>query len=218
VIDLEEVGDVTTFHPSEGHYPGTSMPDQNWWQELWPNPEAMMRAFGARSGSRALDLCCGDAYFTIALAKATAPEMTIGVDLDDDALELGRKAVTESGLTNIELITADARSLPSLVDGTFGLILLASTLHGIPGKKTILELLRSLLDPGGRLVIVNWHALSRARCEVLGKARGPRPELRMPPAALRHMAESIGLEEVQFLDVGPYHYAAVFERTTGNPI
>jgi SAM-dependent methyltransferase len=209
---------TTTSEAPTGHYPGTSMPDQDWWQELWPNPEAMLRAFGAQSGKCALDLCCGDAYFTLPLARATAPARTIGVDLDDKALELGRRAVVGSGLTNIDLITADARSLPQLVDGTFSLILLASTLHGIPDKKQIMALLRSLLDPDGRLVVVNWHALSRARCEVLGKARGPRPALRMPPAALRHLAESTGLEEVQFLDVGPYHYASVFERATGSPI
>ena len=45
------------------------MPDRDWWQELWPNPQAMMRELGVRPGARAIDICCGDGYFTVPLAQ-----------------------------------------------------------------------------------------------------------------------------------------------------
>lgn len=193
-------------------YLGTSMPDRDWWSALWPNPEAMLRGLGARSGQRALDVCCGDGYFTVPLARLTTPAVTVGVDLDNDALELARRDATSARLDNISLIHASASDLGELVDGGFDFVLLASTLHGVPEQlEMILALRRLMTDPGGRLVVINWHALSRKKCEVLGKPRGPRPAIRMPPMALRHLTDKAELTEVAFFDVGPYHYASIFE-------
>ncbi len=192
-------------------YPGTSMPDRDWWSALWPNPEAMLRGLGARPGRRALDVCCGDGYFTVPLARLTAPATTVGVDLDYDALALARRDAAEAQVANISLVHASACDLGSLVDGRFDFVLLASTLHGVPDPLGMVISVRDLMNPGAQLAIVNWHALSRAKCEVLGAPRGPRPALRMPPMALRHLTDAAGLSEVAFYDVGPYHYAAVFE-------
>ena len=195
-----------------GMFPGTSMPDRDWWQELWPNPQAMMRELGVKPGARAIDICCGDGYFTVPLAQLTAPGETLGVELDREALALAHRDVQAAGATNITLIEADVCELRGLVDGTFDFIFVASTLHGIPDKQRMIHCMSQLLARGGLLAVVNWHALSRKHCEVFGKARGPRPELRMPPAALRYLAENNGFTEIEFYDVGPYHYASIYRR------
>lgn len=197
--------------PAAKLYPGTSMPDRDWWSALWPNPEAMLRGLGARPGQRALDVCCGDGYFTVPLARVTAPAATVGVDLDDAALDLARQDAAEARVENLSLVCASACDLAALVDGRFDFVLLASTLHGIPDKAEMLSTVRGLMNRHGRLAVVNWHALSRAKCEVLGAPRGPKPALRMPPMALRHLTDAVGLTEVAFFDVGPYHYASIFE-------
>jgi len=50
-------------------FPATSMPDPDWWQTLWPNPDATITALGIRAGMEVVDLCCGDGYFTAAIAR-----------------------------------------------------------------------------------------------------------------------------------------------------
>lgn len=195
-------------------FPGTSMPDRDWWSALWPNPEAMLRGLGVRPGMRAIDICCGDGYFTVPLGRLTAPGQTIGVELDADALTLANRDLAAAGLSNVELIEADACLLRELVEGQFDFILVASTLHGIPKKEEMMQCMRELLIPGGKLAVINWHPLSREECEVTGKPRGPHPDLRMPAAALRYLAERVGMSEVDHFDVGPYHYATICERVS----
>ena len=196
-------------------YPGTSMPDRDWWSALWPNPEAMLRGLGAAAGHRALDVCCGDGYFTVPLARLTAPAITVGVDLDGDALALARRDAEEARVENVSLLHASACDLGGLVDGRFDFVLIASTIHGVPEPLSMMRSVVSLMNPGARLAVVNWHALARGKCEVLGAPRGPKPTLRMAPMALRRLADATGLTEIAYLDVGPYHYACVFERRDG---
>jgi len=42
---------------------------------------------------------------------------------------------------------------------------------------------------------------------------GPATELRMFPDATKQVVEPAGLREVQVINVGPHHYAAIFEKT-----
>ncbi|MHB1203164.1 MAG: class I SAM-dependent methyltransferase, partial [Acidithiobacillus sp.] len=52
----------------QAFFPATVMPDPDWWQALWPDPEGVITALGVTPGMTVLDLCCGDGYFTAALA------------------------------------------------------------------------------------------------------------------------------------------------------
>ncbi|NIP64400.1 MAG: methyltransferase, partial [Gammaproteobacteria bacterium] len=39
------------------------MPDRDWWNALWPDPEEIVRLVGVEAGMNVVDLCCGDGYF-----------------------------------------------------------------------------------------------------------------------------------------------------------
>jgi hypothetical protein len=71
---------------------------------------------------------------------------------------------------------------------------------------------RSVLKPGGLFAIVNWHARPREETVILGEPRGPPTELRIPPVATIAAVEPCGFKLREVAEVGPYHYAAVFER------
>ena len=45
-------------------FPATIMPDKDWWQTLWPDPEAVLRSVGIEPEMNVVDLCCGDGHFT----------------------------------------------------------------------------------------------------------------------------------------------------------
>jgi predicted methyltransferase len=64
-------------------FSATTMPDRDWWQVLWRDPEGMLRAIGIKPEMTVLDLCCGDGYFTAPLAVLVHGKV-FGLDIDSD--------------------------------------------------------------------------------------------------------------------------------------
>ena len=105
-------------------------------------------------------------------------------------------------------LEGDARDLPDLLPHPVDFIFMANTFHGVPDKTGLAAAMRRSLRPGGRCVIVNWHALPREETVLFGSPRGPRTELRMSPEALLAAVRPAGLVCKAIRDVGPWHYAA----------
>ena len=98
-----------------------------------------------------LDAGCGTGHWLEALARTgVAPERLHGVDIRADLLP------RRPGLpTEIEVRRADVRDLP-YPDGSFGLVLLFTTLSSLASREDVLRALREarrVLAPGGRVLI-----------------------------------------------------------------
>ena len=61
-------------------FPASAMPDSNWWEALWPEPERTVAALGVKPGMQVIDLCCGDGLFTLPIARLAA-EKALGKQL-----------------------------------------------------------------------------------------------------------------------------------------
>jgi hypothetical protein len=68
---------------------------------------------------------------------------------------------------------------------------------------------REALKPNGHFAVVT----SREETTILGEPRGPRTELRMSPEQTIQAVEAGGLKFARLVEVPPYHYGAVFERS-----
>lgn len=190
-------------------FPATAMPDRDWWSALWPDPEATLRALGIAPDMTVLDLCCGDGWFTAPLAKLTGGKV-YALDLDPEMLARAKEEVARVGVSVAGWIEGDARALPSLLPEKVDFVLIANTFHGVPDQTALAEAVASILKPGGRFAIVNWHATPREETPVLGQPRGPRTEMRMPPDRTRTIVEPAGFELDELVELPPYHYGAVF--------
>ena len=60
-----------------GFFQGTGMPDADWWQALWPAPQRVVDALGLEHAMVAIDLCCGDGWFTLPMARQAARAVAI---------------------------------------------------------------------------------------------------------------------------------------------
>ncbi len=67
-----------------------------------------------------------------------------------------------------------------------------------------------VLKKGGRFAIINWYRRPREETTVLDQPRGPDTELRMEPEDVRAVVEPAGFIFEKTVDVGPYHYGAIF--------
>ena len=191
-------------------YRAVGMPDRDWWQALWPDPEGVMRKVGAAPGVRVVDLCCGDGYFTAPLSRLVQPAEVIAVDLSADMLRMAKAEVAASGADNVTFVEGDAGDLPDLVNEPVDLVIIGNTFHGVPDQTEMAQAVREVLEPGGHFVVINWYPIPREQTPVLDMPRGPATDLRMSPETTKGVVEPAGLREVKVIDVGPYHYAAIF--------
>jgi SAM-dependent methyltransferase len=197
-------------HDLPGFFQGTAMPDPAWWTALWPDPAGLLAAAGLEPGMDAIDLCCGDGWFTLPIAKVAS--RVVAIDLDAALLETTRRRLTDGGMANCDFVAGDAYDLVKLSPRPADFVFLANVFHGVPEQPRLARAVRDVLRPGGRFAVVNWHPLPREQTTVLGEPRGPKTELRMSPRQTLEAVEPGGLQHLHTIDVPPYHYGAVFER------
>jgi ubiquinone/menaquinone biosynthesis C-methylase UbiE len=193
-----------------GFFQGTEMPSAGWWEALWPNPAAVLAAVGVRPSMEIVDLCSGDGWFTLQIAKIA--RHVVAIDIDPNLLEVSRHRLIEYGATNCDYVVGDAVELAKLVPGPADFVLMANAFHGVPDQQRSALAVRRVLRPGGLFTIVSWHQRPREETVVLGEPRGPKTELRMSPEQTVEAVEPSGLKLVHLVEVPPYHYGAVFER------
>jgi SAM-dependent methyltransferase len=193
-----------------GFFQGTEMPDPDWWRALWSDPVRVLGDAGLMAGTSAVDLCAGDGWFTLPMARIA--RHVIAVDIDPVLLDRARQRLSQANAINCEFKVGDAFDLAKLVTEPVDFVFLANAFHGVPDQAGLSAVVAEVLRPGGRFSIVNWHQRPREETLVLGLPRGPRTELRMTPDAVNAAVERSGLRRLYVADIGPYHYVCVFER------
>lgn len=192
-----------------GFFQGTEMPTAGWWEALWPDPVKVLSLVGVKPALSVVDLCSGDGWFTLQIAKIA--QDVFAIDIDASLLEVARLRLQESGLANCTFLAGDAYAVAALVPHPVDFVFLANAFHGVPDRPRLARAVGQILKPAGRFMIVSWHQRPREETTVLGEARGPRTELRMSPDQTIEAVTSAGFELSQLVEVPPYHYGAVFE-------
>lgn len=105
------------------------------------------------SETHVLDVACGTADSTIALAKAGIPHVT-GVDISEGMLKVGEKKIEELNLNSvISLKVEDCENL-SFDDNTFDAAFIAFGIRNFEDKKKGLKELHRVLKENGHLLIL----------------------------------------------------------------
>lgn len=199
---------MTTRHPAL--FEGTEMPTAGWWDALWPNPAGVLEAVGLRRDMAAIDLCCGDGWFTLPMSKVAAS--VVAIDIDRNMLEAARDRLAAAGATNCQFVEGDAYELARHMRGPADFVLMANAFHGVPDQPRLADAIGKALKPAGRLAVVNWHQRRREETTILGEPRGPKSELRMSPEQTIASIEAGGLIFAGLVELPPYHYAVIMER------
>lgn len=191
-------------------FQGTGMPDPGWWEALWPEPAKTIARLGIRPGMTVIDLCSGDGWFTLQIARIA--RTVVAIDIDGKLLAAARVRLEEAGIANCRFVEGDAYDVATLAGVTADFVFLANVFHGVSDKPRLARAIHAALKPGGRLAIVNWHARARETTTVLGEPRGPATALRLGPEATTQAVEPSGFRLLEIVEVSPHHYGAVFQR------
>ncbi|MFV9510691.1 demethylmenaquinone methyltransferase [Tepidibacillus sp. LV47] len=120
-----------------------------------------MKKMNVKVGENAIDVACGTADWTIALAKASKTGKIIGLDFSEKMLEVGRKKIHKLQLDKqIELIQGNAMKLP-FEDNRFDHATIGFALRNVPDIEVVLSEMKRVVKPGGKVVSLelskpNW--------------------------------------------------------------
>jgi SAM-dependent methyltransferase len=109
--------------------------------------ERLIRALGFVGSRAILDVGCGSGAWLPTLARLN--ERVVGVDTDDDVLDIARRASRHAD--NVEIRKMSAESL-DFVDDSFDLVICFSVLPYLAQPAAAREMAR-VLSPNGRLVV-----------------------------------------------------------------
>src|ERR1039458_948758 len=126
-----------------GFFQGTEMPTAGWWEALWPDPAGVLGAVGVKPGMEVIDLCSGDGWFTLQIAKIA--RHVIAIDIDPSLLELARHRLTEGSATNCDFVAGDAYEIANLVRGPVDFVFMANAFHGVPDRPRLARAVRESL-------------------------------------------------------------------------
>jgi len=193
-----------------GVFRGTEMPTAGWWEALWPDPAMVLVQVGITAGMDVVDLCLGDGWFTLQIARL-ARHVTSS-DIDRNFLNLAGIRLAENGITNCKFVEGNAYDVDRLISQPADFVFMANAFHGVPEKTRLARAVANALVPHGHFTIVNWHARPREETTILGEPRGPASELRMTPEATIAAVEPGGFELHRVVELPPYHYGAIFNK------
>ncbi|MBM7856043.1 demethylmenaquinone methyltransferase/2-methoxy-6-polyprenyl-1,4-benzoquinol methylase [Desulfohalotomaculum tongense] len=111
-----------------------------------------MKRMKVQKGQTALDVCCGTADWTIALAEAVGPNgMVYGLDFSKNMLKVGREKVAARGLNQVKLVQGNAMDLP-FAENTFDYATIGFGLRNVPDYMKVLREMQRVVKPGGKVV------------------------------------------------------------------
>ncbi|QDU86008.1 putative methyltransferase YcgJ [Planctomycetes bacterium Pla163] len=152
---------------------------------------------------RCVDLGIGDGLLTLMLAERA--ESVCAVDRDDEMLGQLATRAKRAGLDNIETLRAEIEDLP-LETGSCDLAVFSQALHHAKEPVKALAEARRILEPGGRVLILDLlaHTQTWVR-ERLGDVH-----LGFTEAALRDHLEAAGFQDIAIVraarDPHPPHF------------
>jgi demethylmenaquinone methyltransferase/2-methoxy-6-polyprenyl-1,4-benzoquinol methylase len=111
-----------------------------------------MKRMDVRPGSISLDICCGTADWTLAMAeKVGSGGEAYGLDFSENMLKIGQTKVERSGMSNITLIHGNAMDLPFDND-SFDYVTIGFGLRNVPDLDQVLREMHRVVKPGGIVV------------------------------------------------------------------
>lgn len=121
---------------------------------LWRRwQKAFLRTVSPGPGLKVLDVACGTADQTLALAARVGPRGSVfGLDFSEEMLAIGRRKVEVSEYRDrIELVYGNALSMP-FPDSQFDLATICFALRNVSDIPGVLKEMARVVKPGGRVV------------------------------------------------------------------
>jgi ubiquinone/menaquinone biosynthesis C-methylase UbiE len=139
------------FNPSRAH----RLDDPE--RKKWLPPDPVVAALHLREGATVVDIGAGTGYFALPIAAAVGPVgRVLAVDVAPAMLARLQSRLAEAGVANVQCVEAEA-SRTGLPSGCADLVFMAKVWHEFDDHAAVLREARRLLQPGGRIALLDWR-------------------------------------------------------------
>jgi SAM-dependent methyltransferase len=122
--------------------------------------ERYLEAIGGSAARRILDLACGGGALSAWLADHTTAEV-VGVDLSGGQLAHARRWLAGGRRPNLRFVQHDVMRLGDLAEPPFDAAICLDAACYLPDRQAALRGIAGRLQPGGRLLLVDWCRAER---------------------------------------------------------
>jgi demethylmenaquinone methyltransferase/2-methoxy-6-polyprenyl-1,4-benzoquinol methylase len=114
-----------------------------------------------RAGQRALDVAGGTGDLTLGMLRQVGPSgLVVLTDINAQMLSRGRDRLMDAGhVGNVRVVQANAERLP-FRPGQFDCVTIGFGLRNVTDKAAALASMRSMLKPGGQLIVLEFSQLA----------------------------------------------------------
>jgi ubiquinone/menaquinone biosynthesis C-methylase UbiE len=171
------------------------------------DPSQALSTLPIQKGQLVVDFGCGSGYFSFEFAQRVGTEgHVIALDILPSALEAVASRAKSLGLNNLETrrVNLEKEKGSRLLAESVDWVIIKDMLFQNNDKAVILSEAALVLRPGGHCFIMEWKPERQSV--------GPEVGLRVSPADLRKLIESVGLSVIDEIPVGAFHYAFLVKK------
>ena len=169
------------------------------------DPKSNVLQLGLREGMKVADLGAGTGHYSLAAASVVGQDGRVyAVDIQEDVLKHVLDSAHRLGLRNIEMVwgNIERRGGTKLRDHAIDAVVLSNILFQVEDKKQLVEEIRRILRPEGRLLVVDWAGAYGGM--------GPHPAQVVSEHAAEELFITGGFHKMKDFRAGAHHYAIVF--------
>ncbi len=126
-------------------------------RDAYQKPHEVIEALGVKAGETIADIGAGSGYFALRFADHVGGQGRVyAVDIDPDMIRHLNRRIRDAGLQNVTTVLADPDD-PLLPEHSIDRIFICDVWHHIENQPKYLALLKTLLKPGGQIVMIDFQ-------------------------------------------------------------
>jgi len=186
-------------------YRESGMPDEQMWVTFF-NPLQILCQLDINENINTLiDIGCGYGTFLIPAANLVKNKV-IGIDIENEMIEVCRRKIKEHENKNIDLLHGDISTEQTIKDlkkykDEIDYICLFNILH-CEQPMNLLNAAYRILNSNGKIGVIHW--------KYENTPRGPSMEIRPTHEIISGWALNAGFVLEKYVELPPYHYGIVF--------
>ncbi len=174
---------------------------------MFSDPIKIVEQSGIQTGMEIADLGSGSGHYSLAIARALVSTGKVyAIDIHKDILTRLKNNAVKEKLFNVEVIWGDIDKLngTKLRDFSVDMVFMCNILFQIENKEVVVNEVKRILKPGGRVVLVDWE-------DSFG-GLGPKPQVVVSKIAATSLFEKSGFHLDREISAGSHHYGLIYKK------
>ncbi|MFZ2620884.1 MAG: methyltransferase domain-containing protein [Minisyncoccia bacterium] len=174
---------------------------------MFSDPVKNIEQCGIQPGMDVADIGAGSGAYTMTVAKSLASTGRVyAIDVQRELLAKLKNQASREGLYNIEVVLGDIEKPngTKLRDMSVDLALLCNVLFQLENKQNIVNEIKRILKPTGRVLVVDW-------ADSFGGI-GPTKEMVFKKSEAIKLFEKNGFHLDREISAGAHHYGLIYKK------